>query len=291
MNLAVTTLNGVVERATVSAKETKEALRVFSERVLTSAEHSREQNMRAAELYEKASAPLRSLMEADPQAMAALRELDPVAREMLNDGVKTRQAPLKHAATDALLEMLEMHPGAEDSVLAPPYDVEWTAPGGLADRRLGTFRASADQNGPFISGAGLGVFLTSPAATRVRLSAHLALNYECFAGVSGTAAFGQTNSAVLTGILVARDDGEVTVDLRWLLDMQIVNGPFGRWGIDTGDVYIGNTPIGNPEFQMEAGRTYAAWHYGLVDVFGPAGFTALGRIDGRMPFIVVHPLT
>lgn len=186
--------------------------------------------------------------------------------------------------------MFETQPRAlpGSSVFGLPYDYEWTVPNtqltsAATDRNAGTLRAFALGFGVqrTESGAGLGLALTSPSTVDVRLSAYMPIHYDwsaliiddLLARVDG-----------LARIIVFRDDGTVVLHRTATLFDRLFQA--GAWdGHD--DTYIGYTSAANPVFQMQAGRTYFAWHYGIVGAVGNAAGSA---IDCSIPFIVVAPV-
>ena len=175
---------------------------------------------------------------------------------------------------------IEVNPGLK--FLVPPYDLEWTELG-KADKHHGTFTA-AMIGGTVYSGAGLGVFLSSPEKVLVRFSAMMDITYAW-----GDVVFnGYVGSEGGVGILVYETaSGSIITHKRETLWTH--SSWMGSTDYESGSdqLLLTNTPAGQVYFQMEAGATYLVWLYGWVSLHTERLALASGMVQCTVPFIVV----
>jgi hypothetical protein len=280
-----TAQEGMIRRANVTEKDAYAAQRIFAEHVRAESVRLAEREAKRDALLQTAYAPIRGLVEADGQAMSAVRELAPMVEEKKREFARAHEERAARRFPDPTADA-EPRALPEGTLFAPPYDYEWTELLGAADPAAGTLLATAlgGTTGERIeSGAGLGITLTSPTTVNVRVSAHMPIHYQwstlvingTFARVDGHAR-----------VIVFRDDGAVVLYRDAVLfDRQLPAG--GAEGQD--DTFLVWTSAAHPVFQMEAGRTYWAWHYSIAGAVGN-GNLAGATVDCRMPFVIVAPV-
>lgn len=268
-----------IQRVKPSEQLIKESIAHLSQAIDGEFHAKLEAAKRRAELFDAALAPVRSIVERDAKAGAALTSLKKLADDERR--AKDLSAEKATKARAGRQFFLQVNPGL--NILVPPYDAQWTNSivGGSADQNAGTFQATALDTLSY-GAAGLGVFLTSSETVNARLSADMEYNYNWVDWSNPSFSYTATSGGV--GVLISGEGGVVDQRAELWNDVDIVGAHTGSSG-----GYLAETQAGQNYFLMEANATYVAWIWcwTTAAITGNSSLSG-GTMQCNMPFIVVE---
>lgn len=269
-----------VTRVTMPQELREKSILRLEERITPELERKFQSVRESTRYLANAAAPLRALVEQDQHAAASLDALHKLASEEQQRlvgavGQHTVSGPLRTFNFTA-------NPGF--TILAPPYDVEWTTGAAYADQYRGEL--SCLVVGGFVAAA-VGVFLSSPVPSFIRFSPEAPVSYSWahwpYRGpVSGKGGVGM--------LAYRNDEPQPFLEKEALLWSDSRNFPSPAAG-DSGASFVSAALPGDFLMPMEPDHTYIVWiwcwgmaHTSVVE--GHEGI-AFDEIQCSIPFIVI----
>jgi len=242
----------------------------------------------------KAFSPIRTLIEQDPHAVASLDVLYKLAKKDQRRRIQADKQLIDPGLATTFT--FTANPGSF-SVIAPPYDVQWTTPDSpksavtRASKDTGELYCQLISGGRYDRAAAVGVFLSSPVRSLVRFSpvAPFSWSWELWNQ------YGQgTSTKGGVGVMAY-----LNADSKPFLDKQAILWNESRVNPSLGEKDFGGSWIsaalfpGTVSILMEPGNTYLVWvwcwvmRHTWVWRYTPELGTVYAKIGCSVPFIVV----
>lgn len=228
------------------------------------------------------AAPMRTLIEQNPRAVASLDALQKLAKEEQQQWAEIFKERAAWEPTRTF--SFTANPGFQ--IIAPPYDLEWQVGPLFVHKDTGKMNVF-NVNGE--SAAAVGVFLSSPVRSLVRVAPYAPFDFQW----SGFSLGAPASTKGSVGVIVydyGNDDPLPAYDYRAV----IWNVQFGITPRDKGSGFsdVSGALLRDVLITMEPGNWYLVWvwcavlaHSALVE--GIASFAG-GGINCSVPFIFVE---
>jgi hypothetical protein len=286
---------GEIEQVTVSEQDAYTAVQLYSEYTAQESSRRKERAEKEAALLAAAYSPLLALVEGDPDARSARRELESLL-EFEEENLASTRAQAEDSMRDFSDPLIEVTPFAlpGSSVFDPPYEFASSKLGSTLgratlDKAEGRF-AALEEVGPsatvFETIAALGFAMRSPTAVTVRVSAYMPIHWEINVEPKSGGGYVGVEFYAALRVWKAGMDNPVINKVPLL---HTLFQPMPRPFFDSGDTLIGDhTSDADRRLSMEANRTYFVWHDGIVRAVGNKN-RVRAKINCRLQFVVVAP--
>jgi hypothetical protein len=272
-----------VTRATPSEKLLETSVLRIKQKITEEIEREFESMKERSQHLANITAPMRTLIEQDPRAVASLNALHKLAK-----GEHLRRVEvLKERVTSGAAETFSFTANPGFQIIAPPYDVEWHLFHDIyqffnfADMNTGEMMAR-HFNGQ--AAAAVGVWLSSPVRSLVRVAPFAPFTYY-WSGL--VLAPGTTRGSV--GVVVyVNDDPQPAFDYRanvWDVSLYYNQS-------NSGSSTVGRELSRDVLIPMEPGNQYLVWVWcsvlGHTSSAQESWHLVGGGIECEVPFIVIN---